>query len=218
MKDQSVKHYCHDLPSTPIPEIGKVLVTGVTGYIGGRLVQELIDRGYSVRVMVRAFSSDHQERWPGVEIVVADALNIEQLIAALENVHTAYFLIHSLHLGKKQFESTDLKIAANFRIASEYQNVKRIIYLSGLGDKKSKLSPHLQSRCDVADKLSAGKIPVTVLRAGMIIGSGSASYEILENLVLNTPIFFIPKWDKIDNSPISETYPIDIQIKQQLFY
>jgi len=203
MKDQSVKHYCHDLPSIPIPEIGKVLVTGVTGYIGGRLVQELLERGYNVKVMVRTFSSDHKERWPGVEIVVADALNIEQLINALEDIHTAYFLIHSLHLGKKRFESTDLKIAANFRIAAEYQNVRRIIYLSGLGDTSSKLSPHLQSRNDVADKLADGKIPVTVLRAGMIIGSGSASYEILENLVLNTPIFFIPKWAKTKSQPIA---------------
>jgi len=197
------KYYCNDLPTSSDPGMGKILVTGATGYIGGRLVPELLHRGYNVRVMVRVASPEHRERWPGAEIVVADALNIEDLVEALDGIHTAYYMIHSLHLGKKKFESTDIKIAANFRIAAENKKIKRIIYLSGLGDTTTKLSPHLQSRNSVAEKLSQGKIPVTILRAGMIIGSGSASYEILENLVKNTPVFFIPFWAKSKSQPIA---------------
>jgi uncharacterized protein YbjT (DUF2867 family) len=106
-------------------------------------------------------------------------------------------------LGHKKFESSDLKVAINFKVACENQKVKRIIYLGGLGRKDRILSPHLESRIRVAEKLSGEKVPLTVLRAGMIIGSGSASYEILKNLVDNTPVFFIPKWAKTRSQPIS---------------
>ncbi len=195
--------FCTDLPSLPVPEIGTVLVTGATGYIGGRLVPELLARGYRVRVMVRAPFPELMERWPGVELIVADALDIEGLLLALQGVHTAYYLIHSLLLGQKKFESVDLQAATNFRIAAENQDVKRIIYLSGLGNIDSELSPHLESRNKVAQKLAQGIIPVTVLRAGIIIGSGSASYEILENLVKNSPVFFIPSWARTRSQPIA---------------
>jgi uncharacterized protein YbjT (DUF2867 family) len=124
-------------------------------------------------------------------------------VDALKGVDSAYYLIHSLLLGSKKFESVDIQAASNFRIAAEHENVKRIIYLSGLGDTKMDLSPHLENRNIVAEKLSAGTIPVTVLRAGMIIGSGSASYEILSNLVKNTPVFFIPYWAKTKSQPIA---------------
>ncbi len=91
--------FCHDLPSRPQPEMGKILVTGATGYIGGRLVPELLARGYRVRVMVRAASDEHKQRWPSAEIVVADALDPDGLRTALEGIHAAYYLIHSLLLG-----------------------------------------------------------------------------------------------------------------------
>ena len=124
--------FCHDLPSSPRPEIGKILVTGATGYIGGRLVPELLSRGYNVRVMVRRASPEHKELWPGAEIVVADALERDGLKKALEGVHTAYYLIRSLLLGQKRFEATDVQAAINFRKAAEEQKVKRIIYLEDL--------------------------------------------------------------------------------------
>ena len=194
---------CNDLPTAARPDKGLILVTGATGYIGGRLIPELLARDYRVRVMVRSYSEDYKNRWPGVEVVEADALDRESLIVALKGVDTAYYLIHSLLLGQKKFEQTDILAANNFRIAAEDQQVNGIIYLGGLGDVNTKLSPHLENRTLVGEKLSEGPIPVTILRAGMIIGSGSASYEILSNLVRNTPVFFIPKWARTKSQPIA---------------
>ena len=91
--------YCHDLPSKPLAGMGKVLVTGVSGYIGGRLVPELLARGYKIRVMVRAPSPSYRELWPNVEIITADALESNHLKSALKDIDTAYYLIHSLLLG-----------------------------------------------------------------------------------------------------------------------
>ena len=175
--------FCKDLPTTPRPEIGKILVTGATGYIGGRLVPELLTRGYSVRVMVRAVSPELEERWPEAEIVVADALDLNSLREAFEGIHTAYYLIHSLLLGPKRFELADVRAAVNFRTAAEEKGLKRLIYLGGLGDVRTPLSPHLRSRMEVAQELQKGSVPATVLRAAVILGSGSASYELFKNLV-----------------------------------
>jgi len=193
-------YFCDNLPTYPLKDSGIILVTGATGYIGGRLIPELLHRGYKVRAMVRASSPDLEKRWPDVEIVVADALDIEGLINALKGVETAYYLIHSLLLGNKKFEAVDMQAASNFRIAAEHQKVKRIIYLGGLGNMQTNLSPHLENRNLVAEKLTQGEITVTVLRAGMIIGSGSASYEILSYLVKNTPIFSFPTGRKPEAS------------------
>jgi len=195
--------FCIDLPSKPKPAIGKILVTGANGYIGGRLVPELLNRGYNVRIMVRKNTARYIKQWPGIDIAVADALDYNSLFNALEGIHTAYYLIHSLSLGQKRFEKTDLQAAINFKRAAEKQGVKRVIYLSGLGNRHVQLSPHLDNRIKVADCLSEGGVPVTVLRAGMIIGAGSTSYKILRNLVDNSPVFFIPKWAKTKSQPIS---------------
>jgi uncharacterized protein YbjT (DUF2867 family) len=201
--DYAKSWYCDQLSTRPVPEKGLILVTGATGYIGGRLVPELLARKYRIRVMVRTYSADYAERWPGAEVVEGDALNLESLLAALEGVDTAYYLIHSLLLGQKKFEETDIQAAVNFRTAAENQKISSIIYLGGLGDINTTLSAHLKNRTIVGEKLSTGSIPVTILRAGMIIGSGSASYEILSNLVRNTPIFFIPKWARTQAQPIA---------------
>ncbi len=195
--------YCDELKSTPKPEKGIILVTGATGYIGGRLVPELLRRKYRVRVMVRSYSHDYNLRWPGAEIVESDALDRESLKVALKDVHTAYYLIHSLLLGTKKFETTDIEAAKNFRAIAEEAGIKHMIYLGALGDRSKKLSPHLENRNMVAAILSSGRTPVTVLRAGLIIGSGSAPYEILTNLVKNTPVFFIPYWAKTKSQPIA---------------
>jgi uncharacterized protein YbjT (DUF2867 family) len=163
--------------------MGKVLVTGASGYIGRRLVPELLARGYAVRIMVRAPSAIYQERWLAAEVVAADALNLDQLQVALQDIDTAYYLIHSLLLGHKEFAAADIQAAINFRIVAEANRIKWIIYLGGLGDPQSTLSRHLQSRIQVADELRKGRVRVTTLRAAIIIGSGSASYEIIQHLV-----------------------------------
>ena len=103
--------FCTDLTSSPQTEKGIILVTGATGYIGGRLIPELLARGYRVRVMVRVSSPEQEARWPGAEIVVADARDIESLRLALDNIYAAYYLIHSLLLGQRKFGSVDLKVA-----------------------------------------------------------------------------------------------------------
>jgi uncharacterized protein YbjT (DUF2867 family) len=197
------KPYCKDLPTKPDCEIGKILVTGASGYVGGRLVKELIARGYDIRAMVRSDTAQFIERWPDIEVIKTDALNYEDLLVALEGVNIVFYLIHSLLLGKKEFEAVDINVAINFRKAAEEKNVKRIIYLGALGDKKNVLSNHLNSRLQVANELSKGRVPVTILRAAIIIGSGSSSFEILENLVRNVPVFLIPKWARTKCQPIS---------------
>jgi uncharacterized protein YbjT (DUF2867 family) len=194
--------FCYDLPSSPRPSIGTVLVTGASGYIGGRLVPELLARGYHVRVMVRTASPAYEERWPRAEIVVADALNIDALKTALEGVHTAYYLIHSLLRGPKGFALVDRQTAENFRKTAEAKEVKRIIYLGGLGDIRSHLSDHLRARMEVGEELKRGKVPVTILRAAIIMGSGSASYEIIEHLVKRLPFILIPHWAENKCQPI----------------
>ena len=195
--------FCHDLPTTPDPSIGTILVTGATGYIGGRLVPELIARGYRVRVMVRKALPVHEQMWPEAEIVVGDALALESLEEALDGVSIAYYLIHSMLLGRGDFVRADRQAAANFRSAAKEQGVGRIIYLGGLGDIRSGLSDHLRSRMEVARELSASRVPVTILRAAIIIGSGSASYEIIKDLVSKLLVIPVPPFARTRCQPIS---------------
>ncbi len=199
----SKEFVCHDLPTTPRPELGIVLVTGATGYIGGRLVPELQERGYRVRIMVRRASPEHKDRWPDAEISVADSLDAGDLRRALQGVSVAYYLIHSMLLGKKEFEYTDIQAVTNFRFVAEEMNLKRVIYLGGLGRYQPDMSNHLKSRLNVAEILIRSKVPCTILRAAIIIGSGSASYEIINNLVRNWPVYIIPGWTETLCQPIS---------------
>ena len=180
----------------------RILVTGATGYIGGRLVPELFARGYKVRVMVRSASPVYNERWPGAEVVVADALEYDSLKKAMDGIHTAYYLMHSLLFGKKNLEKTEIKAAYNFRKIAQEKDVKRIIYLGALGDVNSALSAHLRSRMEVAEELKRGTVPVTILRAAIIIGSGSASYEVIKHLAMKFPVLFIPYWANTECQPI----------------
>ncbi|WP_372796247.1 SDR family oxidoreductase [Pontiella sp.] len=195
--------FCGDLPTPFRDDLGTVLVAGATGYIGGRLVPELIERGYKVRVMVRAESPEHTERWPEAEVVVADALDAGEVAEALEGVDVAYYLIHSMLVGPRKFQDADTRAAHNFRTAAEAQGVHRIIYLGGLGDMKATLSTHLASRSQVAEEFSRGTVPTTVLRAAIIIGSGSASYEMINHLVRKIPVFLVPGWAKTKCQPIA---------------
>jgi len=195
--------FCRDLPTNPLPQMGKILVTGATGYIGGRLAPELLVRGYQVRVMVRSDLRGHADMWPEAEVAVADAFNPEELNRALRGIHTAFYLIHSLILGPHEFEAADIKAAENFRRAAEEQQLKRIIYLGGLGDARVPLSSHLRNRMEVAMELRKGRTPVTILRAAVIIGSGSASYEIMNHLVRRMPVIVLPRWAKNRCQPVA---------------
>ena len=193
---------CTELPTTPCQDKGTILVAGATGYIGGRLVPELIARGYTVRVMVRAPSPEHAERWPEAEVVVADALEADAVFRALEGIHTVFYLIHSMLYGLDEFENADTQAAKNFSTAAAQQGVARIIYLGGLGDVRTTLSTHLASRLHVADEFMQGSVPTTILRAAIIIGSGSASYEMINHLVRRLPFFLVPVWAKTKCQPI----------------
>ena len=194
--------YCDDLPTRPCIEIGRLLVTGASGYVGGRLIPELLSRGYSVRAMVRGDPSSYKDRWPRAEVVGGDALDRASLRSALEGVHTAYYLIHSLLLGPDEFDEADHVAARNFGDIAHEQGVKRIIYLGGLGDCRSSKSRHLQCRLEVEDELQASGVSLTTLRAAIIIGSGSASYEIIRNLVRRLRIIPLPPWAKNRCQPI----------------
>lgn len=187
------KPFEYKLPTAPCPDVGTILVTGASGYVGGRLIPVLLQRGYTVRAMVRKPSPQLKQQWPELELMEADAMNPEGLDQVLSGVHTAYYLIHSLALGPEHFDVADIHAAANFRDAAARQGVKRIIYLGGLGDLSPGLSDHLASRIKVALTLGGGPVPVTALRAAVIIGSGSASYEIIHSLVTRLRILPAPR-------------------------
>ena len=195
--------FCTDLPTRPVLGVGKILITGASGYIGGRLVNELLARGYQVRVIIRENATHYQELWPQAEVVVADALKYETLQHALNQIDTAFYLIHSLLLGQQQFYDADITAAHNFREAARINNVKRIIYLGGLGDAAALLSEHLRGRIHVSEELQKGPVPVTILRAATIMGSGSASYEIIKHLIKKVPIISVPKWANTRCQPIA---------------
>ncbi len=195
--------FCQELDTEPLDGIGKVLVTGASGYIGGRLVPELLARGYSVRAMVRGDKSAYLKRWPDAEVVSADVLDEESLSLALENVCCAFYLIHSLLLGPKDFEAADIQAAIAFRATAAKRAVERIIYLGGLGDVQTSQSAHLRSRARVAEELAAGEVPTTILRAAIIIGTGSASYEIIHHLAGKIRLSLIPHWARNKCQPIA---------------
>ena len=194
---------CQGLPTRARPEIGRILVTGASGYVGGRLVVELLNRGYQVRAMVRRKLTIYEQRWPGAEIVEGDALRPDTLRGALEGIRVAYYLIHSMMLGPRSFSNSDLQAARNFADAAQAAHVDRIVYLGGLGERHANLSEHLRNRMEVAGILCAGKVPVTILRAAIILGSGSASYEIMQHLVSVLRVILIPKWANSKCQPIA---------------
>lgn len=179
-------HYCDDLPTSPLPNVPTVLVSGANGYVARRLVPELLFRGYRVRCMFRKRPLAPILSHPNLEYVYADALDPVQLRPTMQGVDVAYYLIHSMRLVKSKFRQADKEVARNFREVAEACGVKKIIYLGGLGETSKNLSRHLQSRIEVGSILSDGPIPVIRLRGAIIIGTGSASYELLKSMVLHT--------------------------------
>ena len=185
---------------------GQIMVTGSTGYVGGRLVNRLLASGYSVKVAGRSIDKIKSRPWaknPLVEIVQADMLDHNSLEKALKNCRAAYYLVHSMNPQSSDFAETDRTAARNMVKAAEKNRLEKIIYLSGLGEKDSGLSKHLKSRAEVAEILGSGSVPVTVLRAAMILGSGSASFEILRYLVERLPVMITPSWVHNPVQPIA---------------
>lgn len=172
-----------------------VLVTGATGYIGGRLVPRLLDAGYRVRILIRGDAKRLAGRpWSDqVDIVSGDVLDPTTLPAVLDQVDAAYYLIHSMGDSKK-FRQRDQDAARNFARAAAAAGVQQIIYLGGLGSKRQQLSEHLQSRQETGEALRTGGVAVTEFRAGMVVGSGSLSFEMLRHLVERIPVMIAPRW------------------------
>lgn len=171
-----------------------VLVTGVTGYIGGRLVPLLLEAGCRVRVLVRDPIRLQGRSWlEQVDVVQGDVLTPDTLDAALAGIDVAYYLIHSMR-GGEDFHERDIRAARNFGAAAERQGVKRIIYLGGLGDTRTELSPHLRSRQETGDGLRESAVPVTEFRAGVIVGSGGLSFEMIRYLTERVPVMVCPRW------------------------
>jgi uncharacterized protein YbjT (DUF2867 family) len=181
-------------------------VTGATGYVGGRLVPRLLDAGYAVRCLVRAPAKLSDRSWsahPRLEIVQGDLSDPAAIRQQLDGCAFAYYLIHSMVTAGAEYAGRDRDMARRFAKSAEESGLKRIIYLGGLGELGDGLSEHLKSRRDVEVALASGKTPVTVLRAAMIIGAGSVSFEILRYLVERLPVMITPRWVSTESQPIA---------------
>jgi uncharacterized protein YbjT (DUF2867 family) len=179
-----------------------VLLTGATGYIGGRLLDALENANVRVRCLARRPEFLKSRVSAGIEVVKGDCLDQASLLSALAGVHTSYYLVHSMGSSGK-FEEEDRRAARNFATASRQQGVRRIIYLGGLGANEQPLSPHLRSRQEVADMLRSSEIPTIEFRASIVIGSGSLSFEMIRALVQRLPVMICPRWVNVKAQPIA---------------
>lgn len=184
-----------------------ILVTGATGYVGGRLIPALLEAGFRVRAMARNTAKMGCQPWAGdprVELVQGDVLDLNSLKKAAAGCGAAYYLVHSMIAQKGNFAAADRHAASNMVAAAADAGLKRIVYLGGLAETRhGTLSKHLQSRIEVANILQAGPVPTTDLRTPMILGSGSASFEILRYLVERLPVMMTPRWVHSMNQPIA---------------
>jgi uncharacterized protein YbjT (DUF2867 family) len=183
-----------------------IMVAGSTGYVGGRLVPRLLERGYTVRAIGRNLDKLGCRPWaahPGVQLARADAGDLESMKAAARGCGAAFYLVHSMTAAKKDYARTDRRAAHNMARAAAEAGLDRIIYLGGLGNEAEGLSEHLASRTEVGRILQSGPVPATFLRAAMLLGSGSASFELLRYLADRLPIMITPRWVRSKVQPIA---------------
>ena len=185
-------------PSTTSP----ILLTGATGYIGGRLLRVLENAGHWVRCVTRRPEALQCCVAPTTEIVNGNVLDGESLKGTMDGVETAYYMVHSMG-SKGDFEEQDLRAAHNFGAEARRAGVGRIIYLGGLGERSEELSPHLRSRQEVAEVLRASGVQVVEFRASIVIGSGSLSFEMIRSLVERLPVIVTPRWVNVTAQPIA---------------
>jgi uncharacterized protein YbjT (DUF2867 family) len=191
-----------DKPQPDTPPPGSILLTGATGYVGGRLLQLLVADGCRVRCLARRPEQLTSRVPAGVEVVQGDLLDAASLTAAMQGVEVAFYLVHSMG-ATGDFAQQDRRAAENFALAARAANVRRIIYLGGLGDDEPGLSAHLRSRHEVGERLRAHGPPVIEFRASIIIGSGSLSYEMIRALVERLPVMVMPRWVRVAAQPIA---------------
>lgn len=178
-----------------------ILVTGASGYIGGRLLDDLISEQYNVVSMVRRPDQFRQQFSKPHSIRYGDTLDPTSLDQALEGIDVAFYLVHSL-AHDRNFEALELESAKNFVLSAEKNNVKKIVYLGGLFNTHRPLSAHLKSRKEVGDVFRSSSIPSITFRASIILGSGSLSFELIRNLTERLPIMITPKWIRVKAQPI----------------
>jgi uncharacterized protein YbjT (DUF2867 family) len=184
----------------------RIAVTGATGYVGGRLVPLLLEAGYEVRCVVREPRKLEERPWrsdPRVSVVRSDVSDVTELAAQLQGCSAAFYLIHSMESSGSAYAERDRRLAEVFASAAATAGVERIVYLGGLGELGAGLSEHLGSRREVERVLAGTGVPVTVFRAAMIIGSGSASFEILRYLVERLPVMVTPSWVRTESQPVA---------------
>ncbi len=187
----------------------RILVTGASGYIASKLIPRLLAQGYAVRCMVRNPQKIAYRPWiEQVEVVSADISDPQTLPAALADIHTAYYLIHNMSSGR-DYHQMELKGASNFATAAQQAGTAHIIYLGGLADEDAKIAPHMRSRIETGHTLRQHPVPVTEFRAGVIVGPGSISFEMIRYLGEQFPLLVGPTWLKNRAQPISVHNVID---------
>ena len=187
---------------TAIPAKPLILLTGATGYVGGRLLKALQAAGYPVRCVARRPEFLAPRVSPETQIVKGDCLDAASLPPACSGVHTVYYLVHSMG-STGDFTERDRTAATNFGRAAHAAGVQRIIYLGGLGDAHGRLSTHLRSRHETGEALRASGVPIVELRASIILGSGSLSFELIRGLVERLPVMLCPRWVRTPAQPIA---------------
>jgi uncharacterized protein YbjT (DUF2867 family) len=179
----------------------RILITGATGYIGGRLVPMLVEAGHTVRALARD-PGRLEGRFENVEVVRGDVFDESSLHAAMAGIDVAYYLVHSMSDDRRDFTRSDRLAAERFGSAARAAGIRRIIFLGGLGVDDAKLSRHLRSRHEVGDCLRAGGVPVVEFRAAIIVGSGSVSFEMIRYLTERLPVMIAPRWVSTRCQPI----------------